>query len=152
MGDWKTERDALINETMAFARSIRSQQPVPVQQLVPPQRISDDVPKLRQDLASTAPAPPDTTFEEIIGDRRLEPMKWKGPERDEIKQRVANFKTHQQRFNREREDYATSTLKRAKASQDAIAEELRLLPARLPTFGDPTRIANSIIASTRDRQ
>jgi len=152
MGDWKTERDALINETMAFARSIRSLQPVPVQQLVPPQLMSDDVPKLRQDLTSSASAPPDTTFEEIIGGRRLEPMKWKGPERDEIKQRVANFKAHQQRFNREREDYATSTLKRAKAPQDEVAEELRPRPAPSPTFGDPTQFANSIIASTRDRQ
>lgn len=152
MGDWKTERDALVNESMAFARSVRSQQPVPVQQLVPPQRISDDVPERRQDLTSTAPAPPDTTFEEIIGGRRLEPMKWKGPERDDIKQRVANFKAHQQRFNREREDYATSTLERMQASRGAVAQELRHRLAPSPTFGDPTRLANAIVTSTRDRQ
>src|SRR5450432_373435 len=101
MGDWKTERDALINETMAFARSIRSQQPVPVQPFVSRQGMPDE----------TALAPPDTTFEEIIGGRRLEPLKWNVPEYEEIKQRIANFKAHQQRFDREREDYATSTLK-----------------------------------------
>ena len=152
MGDWKTERDALINETMAFARSIRSQQPVPVQQFVSPQQISDDVPERRQDLTSTAPVCPNTTFEEIVGGRRLEPMKWKGPERDEIKQRIANFKAHQQRFNREREDYATSTLKRMQASRDAVVQELRHRLAPLPTFGDPTRFANAIITSTHERQ
>jgi hypothetical protein len=33
-------------------------------------------------------------------------------ERDEIRQRVANFKAHQERFAREREDFAASLLKR----------------------------------------
>jgi hypothetical protein len=33
-------------------------------------------------------------------------------ERDEIRQRVANFKAHQERFIREREDFATSLLNR----------------------------------------
>ena len=32
-------------------------------------------------------------------------------ERDEIRQRVANFKAHQERFAREREDFAASLLK-----------------------------------------
>ena len=33
-------------------------------------------------------------------------------ERDEIRQRVANFKAHQERLIREREDFATSLLNR----------------------------------------
>jgi hypothetical protein len=33
-------------------------------------------------------------------------------ERDEIRQRVANFKAHQERFAREREEFAASLLKR----------------------------------------
>jgi hypothetical protein len=33
-------------------------------------------------------------------------------ERDEIRQRVANFKAHQERFAREREHFAASQLKR----------------------------------------
>ena len=33
-------------------------------------------------------------------------------ERDEIRQRVANFKAHQERFAREPEDFAASLLKR----------------------------------------
>jgi hypothetical protein len=33
-------------------------------------------------------------------------------ERDEIRQRVANFKEHQERLIREREDFATSLLNR----------------------------------------
>ena len=36
----------------------------------------------------------------------------KNSERDQIRQRVANFKAHQERFAREREDYAASLLER----------------------------------------
>jgi hypothetical protein len=37
---------------------------------------------------------------------------WAAAEREEIGYRIANFKAHQQRFKREREDYAASELKR----------------------------------------
>jgi hypothetical protein len=47
---------------------------------------------------------------------RLEPMNWGGPQREEIRQRVSNFKAQQQRLIREREAYATSTLKKMKRS------------------------------------
>jgi hypothetical protein len=47
----------------------------------------------------------------------LKPMDWGGPEREEISRRVANFKAHQQRFMREREDYAASVLKGMLASR-----------------------------------
>jgi hypothetical protein len=43
---------------------------------------------------------------------RLEPMKWGGSEREEIRKRIATFKAHQQSFTQEREDYALSTLMR----------------------------------------
>jgi hypothetical protein len=58
MTDRKTDPDALVQETMAIAKSVRVEPPV--------------------------------------------------SERDEIRQRVANFKAHQERFIREREDFATS--------------------------------------------
>ena len=38
-------------------------------------------------------------------------------EREEIRQRVANFKAHQQRLIREREDFAASEWNRMLASQ-----------------------------------
>jgi hypothetical protein len=62
MTDRKTDPDALVQETMAIAKSVRVEPPV--------------------------------------------------SERDEIRQRVANFKAHQERFIREREDFATSLLNR----------------------------------------
>jgi hypothetical protein len=42
-------------------------------------------------------------------------------ERDEIRQRVANFKAHQERFAREREDFAASLLKGCGGDRDVSA-------------------------------
>ena len=80
--DWKTDRDALVDEGMAFAGTVRREAPA-------------------TDLAERP---------------RLQPMNWGGPQREEIRQRVSNFKAHQQRLTKEREDYATSTLKKMNRS------------------------------------
>jgi hypothetical protein len=47
----------------------------------------------------------------------MPPVNWTMSAREEIGQRVANFKAHQQRFMREREDYAASEWKRMLALQ-----------------------------------
>jgi hypothetical protein len=78
MTDWKADLDALVFETMAFAKTIHREQ---------------------------MPA-------DLIERPTLQPMNWGGPQREEIEQRVANFKAQQQRLIREREDYAASTLRR----------------------------------------
>jgi hypothetical protein len=93
MSDWKAELDALVSETMDFARSLRSQLPVSV---AAPERIR-----------------PDPRPEPV----KLEPMNWGGSEREEIQRRVANFKVHQQHHTRQREDYAASEWKRMLASR-----------------------------------
>ena len=82
--DWKQELDALIESTMAFARDVQ-RQPIP------------DLPvairTAEQALADTSkPIPPTPTVRPAS-------------ERDEIQQRVKNFKAHQQKMAREREDY-----------------------------------------------
>jgi hypothetical protein len=82
--DWKQELDALIESTMAFARDVQ-RQPIP------------DLPiairTAEQALADTSkPIPPTPTVRPAS-------------ERDEIQQRVNNFKAHQQKMGREREDY-----------------------------------------------
>jgi hypothetical protein len=82
MTDCKTDRDALVDEGMAFARTVRQEAPAT----------------------------------ELAERPTLEPMKWGGPQREEIRQRVSNFKAQQQRLIREREAYATSTLKEMKRS------------------------------------
>jgi hypothetical protein len=48
----------------------------------------------------------------VIEPNRMSPGTLNNSERDQIRQRVANFKAHQERFAREREDFAASQLKR----------------------------------------
>jgi hypothetical protein len=78
--DWKTDRNPLIDNGMAFAKVVSGEAPA-------------------KDLADRP---------------RLEPMNWGAPQREEITQRVSNFKAQQQRLIREREAYATSTLRKMK--------------------------------------
>jgi hypothetical protein len=84
MANWKTELNALVEETTAFAKSLRVVAP----------------------MACT-----------IVSPNRIPPVKGIESERELIGQRVANFKAHQQRFMREREDYVASEWKRMIASQ-----------------------------------
>jgi len=80
--DWKTDRDALVDEGMAFAKVVPGEAPA----------------------------------KDFVQRPRLEPMNWDGPQREEIRQRVSNFKAHQQRLTKEREEYATPTLKKMNRS------------------------------------
>jgi hypothetical protein len=52
----------------------------------------------------------------VVEPNRTSSLDWMKSEREEIGQRVANFKAHQQRFIRAREDYAASEFKRMLAS------------------------------------
>jgi hypothetical protein len=81
---WKANLDKLVEETMAFAKSVRVEPTIP---------------------------------RNIVEPNRMPSVNWMGSEREEIGHRVANFKAHQQRFIREREDYAASEFKRMRASR-----------------------------------
>ena len=48
----------------------------------------------------------------VVDPKRMLALNLNNSERDQIRQRVANFKAHQARFAREREDYAASLLER----------------------------------------
>jgi hypothetical protein len=53
----------------------------------------------------------------VVTPNRAPPVNRPRSEREEIEQRVAKFKAHQQRFIRERQDYAASELRRMLASR-----------------------------------
>lgn len=122
---WKKERDSLIAQTMAFVQSVTGRiegrnetsglngaaAPVPM----PPQ----------PDLALRPPKAI-TPVEPIrIADAPPAAMA-AGPQRpivpgelaSEIRARVASFRAHQERFNREREQYFSATLQRLRAAID----------------------------------
>jgi hypothetical protein len=86
--DWKLELDALIESTMAFAREVK------------PQSISElalIVRTAEQTLAETSKPTPLPAV--------IRPMTLPTSERDEIRQRVSNFKAHQEKMAREREQH-----------------------------------------------
>ena len=79
MARWKTDLDALVEETMGFAKSLHVEPPMP---------------------------------RTIVEPNGVLAVKWIDSEREEIRQRVANFKVHQQRLIKERKDYAASEWER----------------------------------------
>jgi hypothetical protein len=142
---WKREFDALVEETMAFAASVNERklvQPKPVDPLVADAAASEgdanneivqaDVPVLATleavlaeeptvpsplpEAPSPLPEVPSPVPEPKTWPARLSPMTLPPSERDEIKQRVANFKAHQLKMQAEREDYYSQTMARARAS------------------------------------
>ena len=105
---WMRERDQLIEQTLAFVEGVAAARPV------------------RTDAAGPAQAEPPKPVEppKPAAQRVARPM---GPgfmasERAEIERRVANFKAHQQKFQRERE-----------AHYNAVFSKTRVTP------GNPTR-------------
>jgi hypothetical protein len=90
---WQAELEALIEETMAHAKTVQGKTGSPI---VPIKLVEQ-----------THAAPPRSTL--------FEPMNWPsvGSEREEIGRRVANFRAVQERMQREREDYCVKTLAHA---------------------------------------
>jgi len=56
----------------------------------------------------------------IVEPDRIPPVKGIESEREEIRQRVASFKAHQQRFIRERENYASSQWERVAEGRPSL--------------------------------
>ncbi|MCK1290848.1 MULTISPECIES: hypothetical protein [unclassified Bradyrhizobium] len=110
---WIAERDALIAQTMAFVQSVTGKK----DDLHPPEIPMATV------AASVQIAPVNT----IIGTESLKaapPLPLPLPPsrvashdvRTEIQARIANFRKHQERFEREREEYCAATLTRLRAA------------------------------------
>jgi hypothetical protein len=85
---WIQDLDALIESTMAFAKDVK-REPIP------------DLPvamKAAEQAVADTPKP-------VKPPATITPIVLPASERDEIRQRVNNFRAHQQRISREREDY-----------------------------------------------
>ena len=85
--DWNRNLDALIESTMAFVKDVK-REPIP--------DLSAAMTTVEQALADTSK--PDLS-------RAVMPIARPTSERDEIRQRISNFKAHQEKMAREREDY-----------------------------------------------
>ena len=107
MQNWKHELDALVAETLAFVKSV-----VPAAIEIKKKAPFDDPTSAETNTSKNVPASPPQRpkLEEPDGF-------WAKKERDEIGRRLASFKAHQERWIREREEYANSTLNRIKSSK-----------------------------------
>jgi len=130
---WKQERDSLIAQTLAFVQSVRGKDeasrspawadnvrdavgdalperfaPEPIEPLKTPPPIQPAAVAASSERAEivevpppSAPPPRPIVYSEL---------------QDEIRARIASFRAHQERFNREREEYFGATLARLKAA------------------------------------
>jgi hypothetical protein len=117
--NWTEERDSLIAQTKAFVQSIALR--------------TEDI--NRREAALHRPEPPKPSVEpapvaavsmktvEIPPLPKIAPLARAHNQVDmqtEIRARVASFRAHQERFNRERHQYFSATLARLRASIDEL--------------------------------
>jgi hypothetical protein len=106
---WKKDLELLIAQTRALvAPSVHVNRAEPVS---PPARPIERIEKAVTPAEPLRLTPP------------FAPMQWRATSREEIKQRVASFKAHQQKFEREREDYCLRTMARTRAALEKRVEE-----------------------------
>ena len=119
---WMRERDLLIAQTMAFVQSVTGKKP----ELV---ATADAAAPFAAPLADApmAVAAPMPDVEALLAEpiaaaveprklARFAPVESKVDVQSEIRARVANFRAHQERFNREREAYCSATMAKVHAA------------------------------------
>jgi hypothetical protein len=142
---WMKERDLLIAQTMAFVQSVTGKTPEAEKTVAtsvsllsveayettrPAAALSDaalsDIASLLAERppAVQAPTAPQAPTVEVSGETSREisrPVPLSRPDlreefQSEIKARIASFRAHQERFNREREAYCTATMAKVHAA------------------------------------
>jgi hypothetical protein len=111
---WIAERDALIAQTMAFVQSVTGKKdalhppesPMATAaasvQIVPVNTVVETGPLQAAPPTQPLPLPPPRAASHDV--------------RTEMQARIANFRKHQERFEREREEYCASTLTKLRAA------------------------------------
>ena len=120
---WIRERDALIAQTLAFVQSVSGKkddvrQPDTVAaapvlaEIVSVQAVTVAFEPPRADPPPVAPPPQPLP---------IPPPRLAGDFRSEMQTRIANFRKHQERFEREREEYCAATLTKLRAAIRDVA-------------------------------
>jgi LmbE family N-acetylglucosaminyl deacetylase len=135
--DWKRERDALIAQTYAFVQSVAAKVPdaAKLEARLPPVTPLQVRPEIAVPRIQAAPEQSAKTMDKTIDETIDKPLE-KTPDRaiepppspprpivhsdvqDEIQARIASFRAHQERFNRERAEYFSATIARLRAALD----------------------------------
>jgi hypothetical protein len=134
---WMKDRDLLIAQTMAFVQSVTGKKSEPISaamldgtkpdveaasaearrvalEIVDPSYASAKDAQIASAEPRYAEIPP-TPVPQAIAAVQTPRAIVQGDYRNEIQSRVANFRAHQERFNREREDYFNATFAKARA-------------------------------------
>lgn len=111
---WIRERDALIAQTLAFVQSVAGRKDdvlhpegPTAMSAVAAEVVAVEAVAVGIDLTQAPVSPPPAP---------LPPMRAVGDFRTEMQARIANFRKHQERFEREREEYCAETLTRLRAA------------------------------------
>jgi hypothetical protein len=114
--DWKKERDLLIAQTLAFVQSVAGKK-------AEFGAVPDEIPETSPHVEAAA-----TEIRQIFEHPVVEPPKTfpviapisgiaaASDFRTEIQARIESFRAHQERFDREREEYFSATLAKARAA------------------------------------
>lgn len=117
---WIRERDALIAQTLAFVQSVSGRKddfrqpdtaaaaPVLAEEIVSVQTVTVAFEPPQADLPPPVAPPPQPL--------PVPPPRRAGDFRSEMQARIANFRKHQERFEREREEYCAATLSKLRAA------------------------------------
>ena len=120
---WKKERDLLIAQTMAFVQSVTGKKPDAGLAEAQPGIVFTPAAKTApvsavEILAAEIIAPPQAGSQVSTRANLQIPRSVSGDIRSEMQARVASFRAHQERFNREREAYCSATLTKLRAAID----------------------------------
>jgi hypothetical protein len=117
---WIRERDALIAQTLAFVQSVSGKK----DDIRQPGAVTVAPPVLAAEIVSVQTVT--VAFELPQADRPpvvpppqplpVSPPRMAGDFRSEMQARIANFRKHQERFEREREEYCAATLTKLRAA------------------------------------
>jgi hypothetical protein len=136
---WKEERDLLIAQTMAFVQSVTGKLPdaeldvvaKPVVAVAPAVE-STPVETAKLHTAAIVTPPPASPPKDVQVSIQIPRTVVSSDFRTEILARVADFRAHQQRFTREREEYVRTTLTKLRTANetDSAPDPSDLTPPR----------------------
>ena len=111
---WIRERDALIAQTLAFVQSVAGKKDDlhPLEPPVAAFEVTSEIVTVEA-LPVEAERPPARPPPAPLP---IPPPRSTGDFRSEMQARIANFRKHQERFEREREEYCAATLTRLRAA------------------------------------
>jgi hypothetical protein len=147
--DWKKERDELIAQTLAFVQSVNAQLPEAAQWELgkpelglfpafqpPPARLEPEVSALPLNVEPEPPVRPNALAPGRPQSPQPGPVPSLAPSpvpsasapapsihsevEQEFRTRVASFRAHQERFNRERAEYFDATIARLRATLQGV--------------------------------